>query len=124
MIKFMNKEYDEQEFLQAYMDQKLAENNAKEIRVEMEKALLETYGDLIDEDKTSKSFKVGRYCVSIKRSIRYKLTSAGWDYIWSMPENERPIKYEYNHTIGKNIPALALEEEMIETKPSFDVVYK
>jgi hypothetical protein len=123
-IEFLGNTYSEQEFLKAYMDQKSAENDAKEMRIKMEQALLERYGDLIDDDKTSKQFKVGRFTVGIKRSIRYKLTDAGWDLVWGMPEKDRPVKYEYSHTLGKNIPAIALEEVQVETKPSFEVVYK
>ena len=123
-IKFNEVEYADEDFLQAYMDQKRKENDAKEIRVEMEKALLEKYGDTVEEDKLSKQFKVGRYSVKIKRNISYKLTDAGWELVWKMPENERPVKVEYSHTKGKNYPSILMEEIENETKPSFEVVYK
>ena len=124
MINFNGKEYEDEAFLEAYMNQKRAENDAKAIRVEMEKSLLEKYGDMVDEDKSSKQFKVGRYTVKLKRNITYKLSEIGWEMVWKMPEGERPIKYEYSHTLGKNIPGLAMEEIVNETKPSFEVVYK
>lgn len=124
MISFRNNDYEEEAFLEAYMNQKKAENDAKEIRVEMEKSLLERYGDMVDDDKLTKQFKVGRYTVKIKRNITYKLTEHGWDMVWKMPEAERPIKYEYSHSIGKNTPWLMMEEVANETKPSFEVTYK
>lgn len=123
-ILFQDVEYNEEDFLQTYIEQKRKENDAKEFRVEMEKALLEKYGDNVEENKLSKQFKVGRYLVRIKRNISYKLTDAGWEMVWKMPEVERPIKFEYSHTKGKNYPFLLLEEIENETKPSFEVIYK
>lgn len=123
-IKFNNTEYNDEDFLLAYMEQKRKENDAKEIRVEMEKALLERYGDNVDADKLSKQFKIGRFTVKIKRNISYKLTDAGWEMVWKMPENERPVEVKYSHTKGKDYPALLMEEIENETKPSFEVVYK
>lgn len=124
MIKFKDAEYDDEAFLAAYMNQKTAENDAKAIRLEMEKALLERFGDMVDDDKMSKQTKVGRYTVKLKRNITYKLSDAGWELVWKMPEEERPIKYEYSHTKGKNIPCIAMEEIENETKPTFEVIYK
>ena len=109
-ILFQDVEYNEEDFLQTYIEQKRKENDAKEFRIEMEKALLEKYGDNVEENKLSKQFKVGRYLVRIKRNISYKLTDAGWEMVWKMPEVERPIKFEYSHTKGKNYPFLLLEE--------------
>jgi hypothetical protein len=123
-ILFQDVEYNEEDFLQTYIEQKRKENDAKEFRIEMEKALLEKYGDNVEENKLSKQFKVGRYLVRIKRNISYKLTDAGWEMVWKMPEVERPIKFEYSHTKGKNYPFLLLEEIENETKPSFEVIYK
>lgn len=123
-VVFNGVEYSEELFLNKYIEQKLIENDAKELRVQMEKALLEKYGDRVDDDKTSKQFKVGRYTVKIKRNITYKLTDAGWEMVWKLPENERPIDIKYSHTKGKNFPSLLLEEIENETKPSFEVSYR
>lgn len=124
MIKFRDVEYDDEAFLEAYVNQKKTENDVKAVRVEMEKSLLERYGDMIDEDKTSKQFKVGRFTIKMTRHITYKLSETGWEMVWRMPEGERPVKYEYSHTTGKNIPGLSMEEIVNETKPSFDISYK
>ena len=40
-ITFNNTEFEEEDFLQAYVEQKRKENDVKEVRVEMEKVLLE-----------------------------------------------------------------------------------
>lgn len=114
----------EEEFLNIYIEQKRKENDAKALRVKMEEKLLELYGDMVDDDKSSKQFKVGRYSVKIKRNISYKLSDKGWELIYQMPYDQRPLKYEYNHTAGKNIPRIAMEEIVNETKPSFEIVYK
>ena len=124
MITFDNKEFTEQEFLDLYMKQKTAENDAKEIRVKMEEALLSRYGSEIDEEKTSQSFKEGRYTLSIKRTIRYDLTDKGWQYVMELPESERPVDIKYSHTKGKQIPRVFMEEVEHETKPTFTVTYK
>lgn len=124
MIKFNEVEYEDEDFLKAYMDQKVKENDVKAVRMEMEKALLERYGDMVPDDKLSKQFKQGRFTISIKRNIRYSLSDLGWAKVWALPEEERPIKIEYSHTKGKLIPAICMEEIENETKPSFDVVYK
>lgn len=124
MIKYEDKEYTEQEFLAKYIEQKTKENDEKEKRVKMEMVLLETYGDKVDEDKLSKQFKEGRFTIKISRNISYKLTDKGWDMVYSLPENERPVDIKYNHTKGKMIPGLALEEIENETKPSFSVTYQ
>lgn len=123
MITFDNKEYTEEDFLAAYMQAKTFENDAKERRIKMEEALLERYGDNVDENKTSKAFKEGRFSISIKRNISYKLSEKGWELVWAMPEAERPVDVKYNHTKGKSIPAVALEEIPNETKPTFTVQY-
>ena len=123
MITFDNKEYTEEDFLAAYMQAKTFENDAKERRIKMEEALLERYGDNVDENKTSKAFKEGRFSISIKRNISYKLSEKGWELVWAMPEAERPVDVKYNHTKGKNLPAIALEEIPNETKPTFTVQY-
>lgn len=124
MIKYEDKEYTEQEFLAKYIEQKTKENDEKEKRVKMEMVLLETYGDKVDKDKLSKQFKEGRFIIKISRNISYKLTDKGWDMVYSLPENERPVDIKYNHTKGKMIPGLALEEIENETKPSFSVTYQ
>lgn len=124
MIIFEGKSYDEEEFLTIYHNQKILENDAKERRTNMEKALLEAYGDKIDEDKLSKQFKVGRYTVNIKRNITYKLGQRGWDIIFSMPENQRPVEIKYSHTKAKNFPSIIMEEIPNETKPTFTVTYE
>ena len=123
-IKYNDIEYTDEDFLSIYIEQKRKENDAKEIRVEMEKALLERYGDNVDDDKLSKQFKVGRFTVKIKRNISYKLTDAGWEMVWKLSEEDRPVDIKYSHTKGKNLPFLLLEEIENETKPSFEVVYK
>lgn len=124
MIKFEDKEYTEEQFLAMYMDQKVKENNEKEKRVKMEMALLETYGDRVEEDKVSKQFKEGRFTVKINRNITYKLTDKGWAMVYALPEDERPVDIKYNHTKGKLIPGLVVEEIPNETKPSFTVSYQ
>lgn len=124
MIKFEDKEYTEADFLAMYMEQKTLENDAKEMRTNMEKALLERYGDEVEEDKLSKSIKEGRYTITIKRAIRYDLTDLGWRYVMNLPEEDRPVDIKYNHTKGKLIPKVFMEEIPHETKPSFTVVYK
>ena len=124
MINFEDKEYTEEQFLVLYMNQKVKENNEKELRVKMEKALLEVYGDRVEEDKTSKQFKVGRFTINIKRSITYKLSEKGWNIIYNLPENERPVDIKYNHAKGKLIPGLVVEEIVTETKPTFTVSYQ
>lgn len=124
MINFDGHEFEEQEFLDLYMKQKLAENDAKEIRVKMEEALLTRYGDEIDEEKASATFKEGRYTLSIKRTIRYDLTDKGWTYVMQMPEETRPVDIKYSHTKGKQIPKVFMEEIEHETKPTFTVTYK
>ena len=124
MIKFEDKEYTEADFLAMYMEQKTLENDAKEMRTNMEMALLERYGDEVEEDKTSKSIKEGRYTITIKRAIRYDLTDLGWQYVMQLPEEDRPVDIKYNHTKGKLIPKVFMEEIPHETKPSFMVVYK
>lgn len=123
MITFEDKEYNEEEFLAEYMRAKTFENDAKERRIKMETALLERYGDNVDETKTSKAFKEGRFSISIKRNITYKLSDKGWELVLAMPEEERPVDVKYNHTKGKNIPAIAMEEIQNETKPTFTVQY-
>ena len=124
MIKYEDREYTEQEFLAKYIEQKTKENDEKEKRIKMEMALLETYGDKVDEDKLSKQFKEGRFTIKISRNISYKLTDKGWDMVYALPESERPVDIKYNHTKGKMIPGLALEEIENETKPSFSVTYQ
>lgn len=124
MITFDNKEFNEQDFLDLYMKQKIAENDAKEIRVKMEEAILARYGNDFDEEKTSQSFKEGRYTLTIKRTIRYDLTDKGWQYVMELPENERPVDIKYNHAKGKQIPKVFMEEVEHETKPTFTVAYK
>ena len=123
-IKFNDQEYNEQDFLALYMRQRAVENDAKDLRNKMEEALLERYGDEIDEDKSSKSFKEGRFTLSIKRAIRYELTDLGWQYMMQLPEEDRPVDLKYNHTKGKEIPKIFMEEIKHETKPSFTVTYK
>ena len=123
-IKFEGKDYDEKEFLSLYIQAKTKENDAKEIRTNMEMALLEKYGDQIDEDKAAKSIKEGRFTITIKRAIRYDLTEKGWQIVMQLPEVERPVDIKYNHTKGKEIPNVFMEEVVHETKPSFTVVYK
>lgn len=123
-ITFNNTEFEEEDFLQAYVDQKRKENDVKEVRIEMEKALLEKYGNNVEEDKLSKQFKVGRFMIRIKRNISYKLTDAGWEMVWKLPEYDRPVKIEYSHTKGKAFPNILMEEIENETKPSFEVIYK
>ena len=124
MINFDGHDFNEQEFLDLYMKQKTAENDAKELRVKMEEALLARYGDDIEEDKASKTFKEGRYTLSIKRTIRYDLTDKGWQYVMSLPEEDRPVDIKYNHTKGKQFPKVYMEEVPHETKPTFTVTYK
>ena len=124
MIKYEDKEYTEQDFLAMYIQAKTKENDAKELRTKMEMALLERYGEQIDEDKTSKSIKEGRFTVTIKRTIRYDLTEKGWQFVMQLPETERPVDIKYNHTKGKEIPNVFMEEIPHETKPTFTVVYK
>lgn len=124
MIKYEDKEYTEQDFLAMYIQAKTKENDAKELRTKMEMALLERYGEQIDEDKTSKSIKEGRFTVTIKRTIRYDLTEKGWQLVMQLPETERPVDIKYNHTKGKEIPNVFMEEIPHETKPTFTVVYK
>ena len=109
MINFDGHDFNEQEFLDLYMKQKTAENDAKELRVKMEEALLARYGDDIEEDKASKTFKEGRYTLSIKRTIRYDLTDKGWQYVMSLPEEDRPVDIKYNHTKGKQFPKVYME---------------
>lgn len=123
-ITYKEKEYSEEEFLSLYNQQKMAENDVKAERVEMEKALLERYGDEVDESKTSATFKAGRYTLKIARAITYDLSEKGWEYVWSLPEAERPVTFKYNHTKGKENPKLLLEEIVHETKPSLTVTYK
>lgn len=123
-IRFNNIDYNEQDFLALYMRQKSIENDAKDLRNRMEEALLERYGDEIDEEKSSKSFKEGRFTLSIKRAIRYDLTDLGWQYVMQLPEEDRPVDFKYNHTKGKEIPKVFMEEVQHETKPSFTVTYK
>lgn len=124
MINYNGTDYTEEQFLALYMDQKIKENDAKEKRIDMEKALLESYGDKVDEEKLSKQFKVGRFTVKISRNITYKLTDKGWDMVYALPEDMRPVDVKYNHTKGKLIPGLELEEIPNETKPSFSVSYQ
>lgn len=123
-IRYQDNNYSEEEFLSLYNHQKMIENDAKAERVEMEKALLERYGDEIAEEKTSATFKAGRYTLKVTRSITYDLSEKGWDYVWKMPEKERPITFKYNHTKGKEIPKIFMEELVHETKPTFSVTYK
>lgn len=123
-IRYQDKDYSEEEFLSLYNHQKMIENDAKAERVEMEKALLERYGDEIAEEKTSATFKAGRYTLKVTRSITYDLSEKGWDYVWKMPEKERPIIFKYSHTKGKEIPKIFMEELAHETKPTFSVTYK
>lgn len=123
-IQFNGKDYTDEEFLSLYMDAKRSENDAKEFRTNLERVLLERYGDMVEDDKLSKQFTVNRFTVKIKRNVTYKLSDTGWDLVWKMPENERPIDIKYSHTKGKNIPAILLEEVENETKPSFEVIYK
>ena len=123
-IKFMDKEYNETDFLALYMRQKTLENDAKEMRTNMEQALLERYGDEVEEDQISKTIKEGRYSLSIKRNIRYDLTDLGWQYVMQIPEGDRPVDIKYNHTKGKLIPKVFMEEIPHETKPSLTVSYK
>lgn len=124
MINYDGKQYTEEQFLALYMDQKVKENDEKEKRVQMEMALLEAYGNRVDEESVSKQFKEGRFTVKISRNITYKLSDKGWDIVYSLPEKERPVDIKYNHTKGKNIPGLSLEEIVNETKPSFSVSYQ
>lgn len=124
MIKFGDKDYSEQDFLLEYIKVKTAENDAKEIRTKMEMALLERYGEEMDEDKASKTFKEGRFSVKIQRTIRYDLSDKGWQIVMSMPENDRPVDIKYNHSKGKEIPNVFMEEIEHETKPVFTVTYK
>lgn len=124
MIKFEDKEYTEQDFLLKYIEAKTAENNAKEIRTKMEMALLERYGEEMDEEKASQTFKEGRFSVKIQRTIRYDLTEKGWQIVMGMPESARPVDIKYNHSKGKEIPNVFMEEVEHETKPVFTVTYK
>ena len=106
------------------MQEKTKENDAKELRTKMEMALLERYGEEMEEEKSSKTFKEGRFSVKIQRTIRYDLSDKGWQIVMSMPENERPVDIKYNHSKGKEIPNVFMEEIEHETKPVFTVVYK
>lgn len=124
MITFNGQEFEDEDFLKAYMDQKVKENDERAVRIEMEKALLERYGNEVPEDRLSRQFKQGRFTVAIKRNIRYDLSEIGWAKVWAMPVDERPVKIEYSHTKGRNIPEICVEEIEKETKPSFDVTYK
>lgn len=123
-ITYKEKDYSEEEFLSLYNHQKSLENDAKAERLEMEKVLLERYGDEVDESKTSATFKAGRYTLKIARTLTYDLTDKGWEYVWQLPENERPITFKYNHTKGKEIPKIYMEELTHETKPTFTITYK
>ena len=123
-ITFEEKSYKPEEFLKLYMEQKQKENDEKEKRTKMEMALLEVFGDSVSEDKTSKSLQLGRYSLTIKRTLSYKLTDKGWEIVNSLPEAERPVDIKYNHTKGKLIPALAMVGIEHETKPTFTVTYK
>ena len=124
MINYDGKDYTEEQFLALYMDQKVKENDEKEKRVKMEMTLLEAYGDRVEDDKVSKQFKEGRFTIKINRNITYKLSDKGWSMVYALPENERPVDIKYNHTKGKNIPGLSVEEIVNETKPSFSVSYQ
>lgn len=124
MITFDGKNYAEDQFLDMYLNQKEKENDEKDLRVRMEMALLEKYGNTLEESQMSGSLKVGRFHINIKRNITYKLSEKGWQLINELPEAERPVDIKYNHTKGKIIPAIAMEEIPNETKPTFTVVYK
>lgn len=124
MITFDEKKYTEEEFLDLYMNQKVKENDEKEKRVRMEMALLERYGDNLEESQLSGTIKVGRFHISLKRNLTYKLSEKGWEIVNQLPENERPVDIKYNHSKGKLIPAVVMEEIINETKPTFTVIYK
>lgn len=114
----------DEELLYNYMNVKRAENDAKEARIKMEALLLERFGDRVDDDKSSKSFMVGRYSVKIKRNISYSLNDEGWAKVNNMPYDQRPIDVKFSYSKGKLIPELVMDIVTKETKPSFEVVYK
>lgn len=58
MIKFRDVEYDDEAFLEAYVNQKKTENDVKAVRVEMEKSLLERYGDMLMRIRPQNNLKL------------------------------------------------------------------
>lgn len=110
--------------LQEYLDLKRAENDAKAARIECEMKLLEIYGDTVPEDKMSKTVKEGRYSIKISRNVTYKVNELGMEKIMKMPYDERPLKYSFDYTKGRYIPAIQADIIFHETKPTFEVTYK
>lgn len=114
----------DEELLQKYMDLKKTENDIKEARLNMEVELLERFGDMVDDEKSSKSINIGRYNIKIKRNIRYDLSEEGWNKVAAMPWEDRPIDVKFSYSKGKKLPELLLDIITKETKPTFEVIYK
>lgn len=108
--------------LNTYIQTKRMERELKEKRVELEKQILEVYGDNVPEDKIAKSFREDNFKITIKRNISYKLQEQGWDIISQMPEAERPIKISLDETKAKKMVCLEDYLTIHETKPTIEVV--
>lgn len=105
-----------------YMQLKRAERELKEKRTDLEKQILEIFGDDFPEEKLSKSFHEEEYKITIKRNITYKLKEEGWEVIAKLPEEERPIKVTLDGNKAKKMTCLENYLEANETKPTIEVV--
>ena len=116
MITIEGKEYTEQEALQYFMHFKNEENKAKEKRGIFEAALIEHFG--------AESTKVDRYKISFKKNYKYSLKQKGWEEIYKIPQELRPLKIDLDITKVKKLPKIAMYLEITQNKPTVTVCYE
>lgn len=108
--------------LNTYIQTKKLERDMREKRTELEKQILEAYGDNLSDDTTSKTFYDGNFRITIKRNIVYKLTEEGWDIVANLPEDKKPVKISLDESKAKKMECLKDYIQTHENKPSIDVV--
>ena len=108
--------------LNTYIQTKRMERDLREKRIELEKQLLEVYGDNLPDDKLSKTFYDDNYKITIKRNIVYSLDENGWEIVYKMPQEVRPIKVSLDEAKARKMDCLKDHISSRENKPSIDVV--
>lgn len=107
--------------LSHYMQKKREKAQLIEEIYELEKEILEVYGDNVPEDKSTKTFTDEDFKIKISRNISYKCSEEGWEIINKMPLEERPVKISLDETKAKKMECLKEHLIFHETKPTIDV---
>lgn len=115
---------DNTALLNTYMQLKRDESEAREKRLQIERELLEIYGDEVAEDRLSATVTDGIFRIKIKRNIKWICNEEGWDFINSLPVDLRPVKVELDQTKAKKMECMSKYLTAHETKPTFEVVVK